>query len=95
MTTWLTTPLGDRHFPIVMIDGIHLGDHQGESSASSDKPEYPWMRLYFDLCPRRAGSRQTRGGANRMAPAGSSERVAALDTTPNESADRPVTAPAA
>ncbi len=45
MTTWLTTPLGDRHFPIVMIDGIHLGDHQGESSASSDKPEYPWMRL--------------------------------------------------
>ena len=29
MTTWLTTPLGDRHFPIVMIDGIHLGDHTG------------------------------------------------------------------
>jgi putative transposase len=27
MTTWLTTPLGGRHFPIVMIDGIHLGDH--------------------------------------------------------------------
>jgi transposase-like protein len=27
MTTWLTTPLGHRHFPIVMIDGIHLGDH--------------------------------------------------------------------
>jgi putative transposase len=27
MTRWLTTPLGDRHFPIVMIDGIHLGDH--------------------------------------------------------------------
>jgi transposase-like protein len=27
MTTWLTAPLGDRHFPIVMIDGIHLGDH--------------------------------------------------------------------
>lgn len=27
MTTWLTTPLGDRHFPVVMIDGIHLGDH--------------------------------------------------------------------
>lgn len=27
MTTWLTRPLGDRHFPIVMIDGIHLGDH--------------------------------------------------------------------
>jgi transposase-like protein len=27
MTTWLTTPLGERHFPIVMIDGIHLGDH--------------------------------------------------------------------
>ncbi len=27
MTTWLTTPLGDRHFPIVMIDGIQLGDH--------------------------------------------------------------------
>ena len=27
MTSWLTTPLGDRHFPIVLIDGIHLGDH--------------------------------------------------------------------
>jgi len=27
MTAWLTAPLGDRHFPIVMIDGIHLGDH--------------------------------------------------------------------
>jgi transposase-like protein len=27
MTTWLTTPLGHRHFPIVMIDGIHLGNH--------------------------------------------------------------------
>jgi transposase-like protein len=27
MTTWLTMPLGDRHFPVVMIDGIHLGDH--------------------------------------------------------------------
>ena len=27
MTKWLTTPLGDRHFPIVMIDGIKLGDH--------------------------------------------------------------------
>jgi len=27
MTKWLTMPLGDRHFPIVMIDGIHLGDH--------------------------------------------------------------------
>jgi transposase-like protein len=27
MTSWLTTPLGDRHFPIIMIDGIHLGDH--------------------------------------------------------------------
>ncbi len=27
VTTWLTAPLGDRHFPIVMIDGIHLGDH--------------------------------------------------------------------
>jgi putative transposase len=26
MTKWLTTPLGDRHFPIVMIDGINLGD---------------------------------------------------------------------
>ena len=26
MTSWLTTPIGDRHFPIVMIDGIHLGD---------------------------------------------------------------------
>ena len=27
LTTWLTTPLGDRHFPVVMIDGIILGDH--------------------------------------------------------------------
>ncbi len=27
MTTWLTTPLGARHFPIIMIDGINLGDH--------------------------------------------------------------------
>ncbi len=27
LTSWLTTPLGDRHFPIVMIDGIHMGDH--------------------------------------------------------------------
>jgi transposase-like protein len=27
MTSWLTMPLGDRHFPIIMIDGIHLGDH--------------------------------------------------------------------
>jgi putative transposase len=27
LTTWLTTPLRDRHFPIVMIDGIILGDH--------------------------------------------------------------------
>ncbi len=27
MTSWLTTPLGDRHFPIILIDGIHLGDH--------------------------------------------------------------------
>jgi transposase-like protein len=27
MTAWLTTPVGDRDFPIVMIDGIHLGDH--------------------------------------------------------------------
>jgi len=27
MTTWLTTPIGHRHFPIVMIDGIILGDH--------------------------------------------------------------------
>jgi transposase-like protein len=27
MTVWLTKPLGDRHFPVVMIDGIHLGDH--------------------------------------------------------------------
>jgi transposase-like protein len=26
MTSWLTMPVGDRHFPIVMIDGIHLGD---------------------------------------------------------------------
>jgi transposase-like protein len=27
MTSWLTTPLGDHHFPIIMIDGIHMGDH--------------------------------------------------------------------
>ena len=27
MTTWLTKPVGDRHFPIVLIDGIILGDH--------------------------------------------------------------------
>jgi transposase-like protein len=27
MTTWLTASLRDRHFPIVMIDGIILGDH--------------------------------------------------------------------
>ena len=27
MITWLTPPLGDRVFPIVMIDGIVLGDH--------------------------------------------------------------------
>ena len=27
LTAWLTTPLGDRHFPIVLIDGIILGDH--------------------------------------------------------------------
>jgi len=27
LTTWLTTPLGDRHFPVVLIDGIILGDH--------------------------------------------------------------------
>lgn len=27
LTSWMTTPLGGRHFPIVMIDGIHLGDH--------------------------------------------------------------------
>jgi putative transposase len=27
MTAWLTTPIGQRHFPIVMIDGIILGDH--------------------------------------------------------------------
>ena len=27
MTSWLTTPIGDRHFPIIMIDGIHMGDH--------------------------------------------------------------------
>ena len=27
LITWLTTPLGDRVFPIVMIDGIILGDH--------------------------------------------------------------------
>jgi len=27
MRTWLTTPLGDRSFPIIMIDGIVLADH--------------------------------------------------------------------
>jgi transposase-like protein len=27
MTVWLTTPLGDRHFSIVLIDGIILGEH--------------------------------------------------------------------
>ncbi len=27
MTAWLTTPLGDRHFPIVLIDGTNVGDH--------------------------------------------------------------------
>jgi putative transposase len=27
LITWLTAPLGDRVFPIVMIDGIVLGDH--------------------------------------------------------------------
>ena len=27
LTRWLTTPLGDRHFPIVLIEGIVLGDH--------------------------------------------------------------------
>ena len=27
MTRWLTTPLGERPFPIIMIDGIVLGDH--------------------------------------------------------------------
>ncbi len=27
MTKWLTTPITDRHFPIIMIDGIILGDH--------------------------------------------------------------------
>jgi transposase-like protein len=27
MITWLTTPIGTRRFPIVMIDGIVLGDH--------------------------------------------------------------------
>ena len=27
LTTWLMMPLGDRHFPIVLIDGIILGDH--------------------------------------------------------------------
>jgi len=27
MIAWLTTPLGNRVFPIVMIDGIVLGDH--------------------------------------------------------------------
>ena len=27
LTIWLTRPLGDRHFPFVMIDGIILGEH--------------------------------------------------------------------
>jgi transposase-like protein len=27
MTTWLTKPISDRHFPVIMIDGIILGDH--------------------------------------------------------------------
>ncbi len=27
MTTWLTKPIGDRHFPVILIDGIRLGDH--------------------------------------------------------------------
>ena len=27
VTTWLTTPLGARHVPIVLIDGVVLGDH--------------------------------------------------------------------
>ena len=27
MTKWLTKPISDRHFPIVMIDGLILGDH--------------------------------------------------------------------
>ena len=27
LTAWLTTPLGDRHFPILLIDGIVLHDH--------------------------------------------------------------------
>ena len=27
LTRWLTTPLGDRQFPIVLIDGIVRGDH--------------------------------------------------------------------
>jgi transposase-like protein len=27
LTAWLTTPLGDRRFPIVLIDGIVLHDH--------------------------------------------------------------------
>jgi putative transposase len=27
MTAWLTAPLGDRHFPVVMIDGIVFQDH--------------------------------------------------------------------
>jgi len=27
MTSWLTTPLGERHFPIVISDGITLGNH--------------------------------------------------------------------
>ena len=27
MTAWLTSPVGDRYFPNVMIDGLILGDH--------------------------------------------------------------------
>ncbi len=27
MTKWLTMPITDRHFPIIMVDGIVLGDH--------------------------------------------------------------------
>ena len=36
LTRWLTTPLGDRHFPIVLIDGIVLGDHTVVSALGID-----------------------------------------------------------
>ena len=36
LSQWLTTPLGDRHFPIVLIDGIVLGDHTVVSALGID-----------------------------------------------------------